>query len=402
MQRGSGAGTQTAFVYSAEPHALAGKSSSGRQKYRKPQHRLPQKSSAGSEEEDFYDAGNNIMFDRRVIRGNTHAAHVVTQSAQREAARLQAEQHRMMRQEAQRRRQEEEARRIPRTPPPVEGRAHMEIQTEEYLEELKDGPEEVEAETQTDALMDRPPSPLFVPTKTGIDAETQVDVGVLFDFDAEVEPILEVLVGKTLELSVLEVLEEEELAAIELRQDQFNEMRDAELAEVQRLESEARRKSAEKLRRLKQGQEHRKAREQLEQKVAARGFARSYLSTVNSEVFWELQQEGHFFDPLRREVSEVFLPWLEGEIVEALRQTSIAMQVANAIMSNAGDLAIKVQTEAEEGKQRERERLAAEAAEKAAAEEAARQAEEERKLAEEAAAAEAEAAENEEAENADE
>ena len=33
----------------------------------------------------------------------------------------------------------------------------------------------------------------------------------LFDFDLEVKPILEVLVGKTLEQSLMEVLEEEEL-----------------------------------------------------------------------------------------------------------------------------------------------------------------------------------------------
>lgn len=34
--------------------------------------------------------------------------------------------------------------------------------------------------------MDRPPSPLFVPAKSGVDAETQVVVGELFDFDLEV------------------------------------------------------------------------------------------------------------------------------------------------------------------------------------------------------------------------
>ena len=34
----------------------------------------------------------------------------------------------------------------------------------------------------------------------------------LFDFDLEVKPMLEVLVGKTIEQSLLEVMEEEELA----------------------------------------------------------------------------------------------------------------------------------------------------------------------------------------------
>lgn len=40
----------------------------------------------------------------------------------------------------------------------------------------------------------------------------------LFDFDLEVKPILEVLVGKTMEQSLLEVMEEEELANLRAQQ----------------------------------------------------------------------------------------------------------------------------------------------------------------------------------------
>lgn len=65
----------------------------------------------------------------------------------------------------------------------------------------------------------------------------------LFDFDTEVGPILEVLVGKTLEQSLVEVMEEEELEAIKTQQRQFKEARDAEIAEEQRLqEQDVRRK----------------------------------------------------------------------------------------------------------------------------------------------------------------
>ena len=31
--------------------------------------------------------------------------------------------------------------------------------------------------TQTDAFLDRPPTPLFIPAKTGIDATTQIEEG---------------------------------------------------------------------------------------------------------------------------------------------------------------------------------------------------------------------------------
>ena len=62
----------------------------------------------------------------------------------------------------------------PRSPDPVDGRKHIDVQTELYLEELSDRVEEADVEIQTDAFLDRPPSPLFIPAKSGIDAETQI------------------------------------------------------------------------------------------------------------------------------------------------------------------------------------------------------------------------------------
>ena len=47
--------------------------------------------------------------------------------------------------------------------------------------------------------------------KRGVDKKTLVEDNELFLFDIEVEPILSVLCGKTLEVSRMEVLEEEEL-----------------------------------------------------------------------------------------------------------------------------------------------------------------------------------------------
>ena len=50
-----------------------------------------------------------------------------------------------------------------------------------------------------------------MPRKRGVDKKTLVEDNELFLFDDEVEPILSVLCGKTLEVSRMEVLEEEEL-----------------------------------------------------------------------------------------------------------------------------------------------------------------------------------------------
>lgn len=66
-----------------------------------------------------------------------------------------------------------------RTPEPVPGRRHAELQTEQYLEELADVVPEADGATQTDAFLDRPSTPLFVPPMTGTDAATQIENGAL-------------------------------------------------------------------------------------------------------------------------------------------------------------------------------------------------------------------------------
>lgn len=60
----------------------------------------------------------------------------------------------------------------------------------------------------------RPETPQYVPKKTGIDKITQIEDYDLFDYDREVQPILNVLLTKTIEQSLLEVEEETELEEI--------------------------------------------------------------------------------------------------------------------------------------------------------------------------------------------
>ena len=61
------------------------------------------------------------------------------------------------------------------------------------------------------------------------------------------KPVLEVLVGKTIEQALMEVMEEEELSNLREQQRQFMELRNAELVEQQRLEEQDRRRRVEKV-----------------------------------------------------------------------------------------------------------------------------------------------------------
>lgn len=148
-----------------------------------------------------------------------------------------------------------------------------------YILQLFDKGVEMEVGVQTDLFVDRPATPIYVPAKTGADASTQIYPGdvcssthssfvlqpnlyyllcfiiviqsiklfQLFDFDLEVQPILEVLVGKTTEQALAEVAQEEELATLREQQRRYRELRDAELAERQRLAAQDERLQKEKV-----------------------------------------------------------------------------------------------------------------------------------------------------------
>ncbi|XP_033859940.1 radial spoke head protein 3 homolog isoform X1 [Acipenser ruthenus] len=288
------------YTFSSRPRALQ-----NRNKYRDPV-------AEQNEEQAQY---GNIMYDRRVVRGNTYAQNILPISAQTDPIEIQRMQEARRRAVA-RKRAKEQLR--PRTPEPVEGRKHIDVQTELYLEELSDRIEESDVQCQTDAFLDRPATPLFIPAKTGKDVATQILEGELFDFDVEVNPILEVLTGKTIEQALLEVMEEEELASLRAQQRAFEELRNAELVEVQRLEEQERRRREEKEHRMKQQREVLRLEKESAKKIAARAFAQHYLADLLPSVYSSLQDNGYFYDSVERDVETEFMPWLMTEVEKTL------------------------------------------------------------------------------------
>ncbi|KAH9593040.1 Radial spoke 3 [Trypanosoma melophagium] len=262
----------------------------------------------------------NIMHDRRVYRGSTYAATPVSTHTKEEEARKEREILRRKKEMAQRaasikrRKELDEARRRLATPPPVVGRQHIDVQTEEFLEELKDEMEVVQQETQTDPMLDRPATPKYVPMKSGRDAETQIHERDLFHFDDAVDPILDVMVGKTMEQAMLEVLQEEEMELLRQQQLEFEQRRKEELLEAQRLEAREKRLFEEKERRKKQEVERIQREKETREKLQARQFAKVYLLNLENRVFARLQDEGWFQDRVVHEVEFDFFPWLMEEV----------------------------------------------------------------------------------------
>lgn len=89
----------------------------------------------------------------------------------------------------------------------------------------------------TEFYLDRPPMPLFqpkMPSKENCKYTQTIEEedGELFKFDEQVEPMLNVLIQKTLEQARMMVLEKEEQRVLQSQQKEYEEIRNAELVEA--------------------------------------------------------------------------------------------------------------------------------------------------------------------------
>lgn len=165
------------------------------------------------------------------------------------------------------------------------------------------------------------------------------------------KPIVETLVGKTVEQALMEVAEEEELAQIREQQREYEELRNAEMIELQRLEEQERRLRAEKDRRMKQAQDALKLEQDVAQKIAARAFAKAYLQDLVPSVFNNLRENGYFYDPvehgqcnffvsfshsksfgLRLEIETSFMPWLMDQTMTQVNHLILGRTILDSII----------------------------------------------------------------------
>lgn len=266
----------------------------------------------------------NLMNDRRVVRGSTFARKpqpIVEPQPQRRARNVPQRPH-------------PELPRVP-TPEPVPGRVHCQVQTDNYLEDLREKLKEHDFGTQTDPELDYPEQPLFEPQSSGLDMYTYMEEGDLFDFDMEVEPVLHVITSKSIDQALLEVLEEEEVKDMLAHRQAYNQERNAQLAELQRLEAKDLRFEQEKSRRLAQAKERVRLQAELARKQAAATTAKDFYTELQAKLINTLAGAGFFFDPALKQVQSTFLPWLVKKVGAKLEEVNQARRGVDMIIDAA-------------------------------------------------------------------
>lgn len=99
-------------------------------------------------------------------------------------------------------------------------------------------------------------------------------------------------------------------------------------------------------------------RAELGQKVAARAFARSYLANLSELAFDQLEDSGHFVDPVEKEIQDSFIPWLFDSVVETTNNHISSSSCVDALIVDAIELASNLQSDViKQIKQKERARV---------------------------------------------
>ncbi|XP_028898925.2 radial spoke head protein 3 homolog [Zeugodacus cucurbitae] len=268
----------------------------------------------------------NVMYDRRVIRGSVFGTQQLLENSDPfdKAAEIRRR-HAIRKQKVCR-----SQRNVLGTPPPVNGRRHEVIQTEKYLEELVQRPPEFSVDTQTDLFLEKPPEPPYIPAKVGVDAATEIADGELFHFDAEAQPIIDILVDACIEQSMLEVAHEQEIAALRQKQAEFMAQREAELAELRRLEAEELRLQAEKERRLQQDTIAKELDEEMQKSVTAAKLLQGHIAGLLPEVLDNLEPAT---DAAKKEhLMKTIAPWLTVEVAEEVGHIVDSREILTVII----------------------------------------------------------------------
>lgn len=142
---------------------------------------------------------------------------------------------------------------------------------------------------------------------------------------------------------MLQVLEEEELAAMRAHQEHFEHIRNAELVATQKMEQAERRKVEEKERRLKQAKERAEKERTVREKVAASMFARGFLTGMVDSVIASLWTKGHFQDPVEVTVKNKFMPWLEEAMHNEFQNRNDALAFVSSVVTDAAAMMDQLQ-----------------------------------------------------------
>ena len=212
-----------------------------------------------------------------------------------------------------------------------------------YLTECTNHIPQVNAATITDAL--KPvPLPHHKPyARRGVDVGVEVENALVFNFDQQVAPLVQVLVSKTLEQAVTEVREVQELTAIRDYKRAWEARRDAEVKEdEERLANEVKR-AAKHAELVKDGKERLGKQLRLANKVKAMRISVQFVNELFTHTIKNIEEKTWISVPADLESVEtvrvsmsnvpiqVYMPLLAHQACERISESDNASNFVSSL-----------------------------------------------------------------------
>lgn len=196
-----------------------------------------------------------------------------------------------------------------------------------------------ETKTQTDAFSNPAPVEEYIPLKTGIDKDTQVeDVTELFDFNEEVKPLLEVIVHKTLEQALYEVDCEIHLMALDQEEKKYHDIMEKENQWVLKKERDMMEEEKVKQEKIRKLEEIKAAEINTKRLVAAKQLASQILPLCLDETLDNLIETGTFILPDVQDARTNLIPRIVDKAKSKTDSYMSAVSAMDEIIAEVGSM----------------------------------------------------------------
>ena len=136
----------------------------------------------------------------------------------------------------------------------------------------------------------------FLPQKLGKDEATQIMDGDLFDFDKDVQPLLTVVVGKTLEQSMLELEQEQEIENLKQAKLMYSKKRNDDSKRIKNLEEKEIQKKYNNDAKKEIRKQTRETRKKTQKQLISRFISKTYLRDLVKNSYQDLIHRCQFRD----------------------------------------------------------------------------------------------------------
>ena len=135
---------------------------------------------------------------------------------------------------------------------------------------------------------------IFIPQKLGKDVGTQILDGELFNFDRDVQPLLTVVVGKTLEQSLLEIEQEDEIANLREAKLMYIKKKNDNDKRIKNLEDREIQKKYNNDAKKEHRKQMREIRKTTQKELISRVMSKTYLRDLLTNAYTDLIHRGQF------------------------------------------------------------------------------------------------------------